>query len=262
MSLLDRWRRGVEPGDFAPDDEHLDSDGWYREEQRDHDGLIGVQGLASAYPGVVDGGRIRWDKVLAGFQPSGRVQWADGWQRRGAPVMDSQPAAILWHWTAGKPTATRPTPSLTICRDGRPAGKGVTAVPGPLVHMLVGYDGSLHVLASGRANHAGTGHQALIAEMRAGKAPRGSAARLGLVDTGGSGGALVGVEIENDGKAPFTDAQVDTCARFARACFRLGLGRNQAIMWTHGQWTRRKVDILNGQHQRLIDAYDAWKPLA
>lgn len=260
MTLLDLWRNrgaGTDCGDLALNDLLYDDEGWLVEEQPR--ALVGITPEARPDGNIV-AGRIRWDKVLAGFIAPGKLDWQTGWQGRGAPVMDAHPAAILWHWTAGKPTPQRPCPSLVICRDGRPAGRGVTAVPGPLVHAIIGTDGVLHVLASGRANHAGTGHREVLQDMRAGREPRGTARAQGWADTGGSGGSLIGVEVENDGRAPFTDAQLDTIARFGRACYRLGLGRIQASHWGHELWTRRKVDC-GTQQARIIAAYDAWTPL-
>lgn len=234
MSARLHWLRGIvqpswrdEPGDYAPDDDFLDNAALL-EESTGH----GVLGLA-AKPAPVTGGRIQFAAILH-HMPD--IAWVPGWEKRGAPVMN--PAGILWHWTAGKPTPARPAPSLGICINGR------TDVPGPLVHALIGLDGRLHVICSGRANHAGLGHQALLERIRAGSMPASTAARSGLKDTGGSGGALIGVEIENDGRAPFTAAQLVTIGKFGAQCARaFRWTRAQAGGWSHVNWTRRKIDV-------------------
>lgn len=241
MTLLHRLRGLVQPswrdapGDWSEDDAFLDAAAW-TEETRGYGPLElarpSVIALAGMPPPVV-GGRIQWRTIL-GTMPN--VVWEAGWERRGAPVMN--PTGILWHWTAGKPTATRPAPSLAICINGRPD------VPGPLVPGLIGLDGRLHIICSGRANHAGPGHQALLADIRAGRMPRGSAAKLGLADTGGSGGALIGIEIENDGKAPLTEAQLVTIGQLGARCAKsFRWTRAQAGGYSHLNWTKRKIDV-------------------
>lgn len=255
MLLLDRFRPGAEPGDFAPDDDFLDASAWLEEgvpHLRDAHTLLG----SATGPGVL-AGRIQWAKVLAGYVD--KVVYVPGWQTRGAPVMSAQLAAFLWHWTAAKPSLLRPSPSLKICTDGRPAGKGVTAVPGPLVQGLVAFDGVLYVIASGRANHAGMGHQALLERMRKGLPPAGTAAQLGLADTGGSGGALAGFEIEHSGDgSPLTPAQLKTIGQIARAgVANLGFNQAQAIEWDHQAWTRRKIDLDAAKQTAMLAAFKA-----
>lgn len=260
MSILDlfRDRAGVEIGDYAPGDSWLDTTFGVDEAL---DGVHGLVGTLTRPDGLIVAGRIRWDLVLHGFLRPDKLVMERGWEKRGAPVMSIDPAACTQHHTAGRPTARKPSPSLAICIGGRPAGKGVTAVPGPLIHVLNDFNGVLHVCASGRANHAGMGHVPLLIRMRAGLLPSGTAKELGLPDTGGFGGNLLGIEHENDGESPLTDAQVDTAARFGHALWRLGLGRARAVGWDHEAQTRRKVDLRAAQHARILAAYDAWKPL-
>lgn len=228
MGIIDRLfgaRPGV-PGDQAVDDDFLDKQAW-----REESGGPALFALA-ARPGMVAGGRVAWREVFKGVP---NVVYMTGWEKRGAPVL--APVGVLWHWTAGKPTAKRTAPSLQICINGRPD------VPGPLVQLLVGSDGVIYVIASGRANHAGLGHQPLLKRIREGLPPAGSAKALGLANTGGSGGALIGVEVENDGKAPFTAAQLVAIGNITKAVrLRLGFNDAQAGAWHHRAWTNRKID--------------------
>lgn len=260
MNLFDlfRDRAGSEIGDYAPGDSWLDTTFGVDESL---DGIHGLVGTLTRPDGLIVNGRIRWDLVLRGMIDPSNLVFERGWELRGAPVMSIDPAACTHHHTAGRPTARKPAPSLAICLNGRPASKGVSAVPGPLIHALNDFNGKLHVCASGRANHAGMGHVPLLVRMRAGQFPAGTAKELGLPDTGGFGGNLIGIEHENDGSSPLTAAQVDTAARFGRALWRLGLGRARAVGWDHEAQTRRKVDLPAGQHERIIAAYDAWRSL-
>jgi hypothetical protein len=72
---------------------------------------------------------------------------------------------------------------------------------------------------------------------------------------------LIGIEWENSGYDPLTDAQVLAAARWGHALWRLGLGRNRAIAWDHEAQTQRKWDLVERDHARIRAAYDAWKPL-
>lgn len=248
MGLLDRFgfNIGKEVGDFAVGDDFLDVESVLN--PMFHALVAATVPKHAAKPGVVANSRIRWDIVFKDM-PKGKVVFVPGWATRGSAVMN--PTANLWHWTAGKPSASRPSPSLNICVNGR------SGIPGPLCHGLIDLNGVLHVIASGRANHAGVGNQGLLVRMKANQWPAGSAAKLRLPDTGGSGGALTGWEIENDGTKPLSDAQVVTCAQMASCCSDvLGYGDAQAVGWDHQAWTKRKIDLNDAQHKRIIDGYN------
>lgn len=219
-------RRGSEPGEWCPADDLYDA------QTVAPLSLLSPRLTTAKAPFLVDG-RIMWDLALAGVP---KITYVDGWRHRGNPTMD--PFANLWHHTAGKPTDRRPAPSLAICVNGRPD------VSGPLCAGLIALDGTGYIIASGRANHAGMGHKELLADVKRGRPPRGTAHALGLRDTGGNGGAFVGWEIENDGKRPYTSAQMNTIANIAKATrHRLGFSMTQSIQWSHAHWTPRKVDI-------------------
>lgn len=73
-----------------------------------------------------------------------------GWRERTAtsgpqPV----PVGVLEHHTAVQASYENPAPSVELCIDGRPD------LPGPLCHAVIGFDGVVHLIAAGRANHAG-----------------------------------------------------------------------------------------------------------
>jgi hypothetical protein len=70
------------------------------------------------------------------------------WQNRAAPGTFS-PIGVLWHHTAAFASSSDPAPSLDIVINGRPD------LSGPLCHALLDYNGVFHIIAAGRANHAG-----------------------------------------------------------------------------------------------------------
>lgn len=73
-----------------------------------------------------------------------------GWRQRTA-TSGPQPAPIgvLEHHTAYTASYDDPAPSLQLCIEGR------EDLAGPLCHVLIGFDGVVHLIAAGRANHAG-----------------------------------------------------------------------------------------------------------
>jgi hypothetical protein len=73
----------------------------------------------------------------------------DGWQTRGrGPMGDVR--GVLAHHTAGPSRGN--SPSLNIVLNGR------ADLPGPLSQLFLARDGTFHVLAAGRCNHAGKGY--------------------------------------------------------------------------------------------------------
>ncbi|MER5388384.1 N-acetylmuramoyl-L-alanine amidase [Saccharopolyspora sp. NPDC002686] len=73
----------------------------------------------------------------------------DGWKTRTAGGAQPRPVGVLEHHTATPASYARPAPTVQMCIDGRPD------LDGPLCHGVIGYDGTVHVIAAGRANHAG-----------------------------------------------------------------------------------------------------------
>jgi hypothetical protein len=77
-----------------------------------------------------------------------RVVEEDGWKTRGRDGSFA-PKAIMMHHDASPAGET--SNGVDVIRDGRP-GLG-----GPLSQLWLAYDGTWHVVAAGRANHAGEG---------------------------------------------------------------------------------------------------------
>lgn len=79
-----------------------------------------------------------------------RVSETSGWTSRGRAGAYS-PFAVLNHHTAtASASYSNPAPTLNLCINGR------SDLPGPLCQVMIGYDGTCHIVAAGRANHAGS----------------------------------------------------------------------------------------------------------
>lgn len=81
-----------------------------------------------------------------------KVKEEPGWQNRGRPASTGgfDPKGPELHHTGSTTSASNPAPTLRMCITGR------NDLPGPLCAVVIGYDGTCHVIAAGRANHAGT----------------------------------------------------------------------------------------------------------
>lgn len=117
------------------------------------------------------------------------VQEVPGWKARGRPFA-ATPQSIICHHTAGAQNR-KDYPSLAVVRDGR------RDLPGPLAQLGLGRSGTVYVIASGRANHAGrTSH------------PR------------YRNGASIGIEAENSGREPWPPEQMTAYAVLVAALIR------------------------------------------
>lgn len=76
-----------------------------------------------------------------------KVVLVDGWEKRGHGPMNSV-TSIICHHTAG-PNNGKNYPSLDTVQNGRPG------LAGPLAQIGIGRDGTIYVIASGVAYHAG-----------------------------------------------------------------------------------------------------------
>jgi hypothetical protein len=83
-----------------------------------------------------------------------------------------------------------------MCINGRPD------LSGPLCHVVIGYDGVCHVIAAGRANHAG------------------SCNGFGPFSSGDGNSQLIGFEIDYNGTQPMSAAQWDAASRGSSACLK------------------------------------------
>lgn len=168
-----------------------------------------------------------------------------GWQTRGRGDM-GEARGVLCHHTAGPLKGN--TPSLRIVRDGR------DNLPGPLSHLFLARDGTFHVLAAGRCNHAGEG-------------------RWQGVTTGNS--SFIGIEAENAGTLldPWPVAQLDAYAHGVAAIL-AHIGADSVMAAGHKEYATprgRKIDptfdmvafrehvalamrgLSNGQPARTVD---------
>lgn len=139
----------------------------------------------------------------------------DGWTSRGSS--DFNPRGSVNHHTAGPPTGN--IPSLNTLIYGR------SDLPGPLCNVAQARNNDVYVIASGRANHAGSGGW-----------------------RGLSGNSSVyGLEIEHTGTSsePWTESRVDTAARVHAALLRGKAGADMVCQ--HKEWAP----------DRKIDAYQA-----
>lgn len=138
------------------------------------------------------------------------------WKERGRGDMGN-PRGVLAHHTAGPRNGN--APSLRLVRDGR------KDLAGPLSQLFLARDGTFHVLAAGRCNHAGVG-------------------RWQGVTAGNSD--LIGIEAENagDGKDPWPPEQMDAYIRGVAAILS-HLGEDSVMVAGHKEFATprgRKID--------------------
>ena len=147
------------------------------------------------------------------------VKEYDGWKSRGRPASTGQfdPYGVLLHHTGTKTSASNPAPTLSTCVNGR------SDLPGPLCQVMIGYDGTCHVIAAGRANHGGEHN---------GNGP---------FPSGDANAVMVGFELDYSGSQPVSDKQADAAIRATAAVLRR-FGRDQTYCRGHketsstGKW--------------------------
>jgi hypothetical protein len=112
----------------------------------------------------------------------------DGWQDRGRPGQ-FEPVGVLCHHTSSNPAGGN-TAALSTVLKGRLDED--PPLPGPLSQLLLARDGTWHVIAAGRCNHAGKG-------------------KWRTVTAGNT--SFIGVEAENNGAGePWPAKQLDSYA--------------------------------------------------
>lgn len=144
------------------------------------------------------------------------VKELGGWQGRGAEFI-ARPNTVIAHHTGTPKAARGDLPTQRILIEGR------ADLPGPLCQVGLGRNGTVYIVASGKANHAGKGTW------------RGTTASA----------YTVGIEAENpgDGK-PWPDKQYDAYVRLCAVLLR-GLGQGAERLAAHREWALplgRKVD--------------------
>jgi hypothetical protein len=122
--------------------------------------------------------------------------------------------------------------SVRLCYDG------YTELPGPLCHGVIAKDGTVYLISSGRANHAGAGDAdvlAAVVDERALPAP---------TDRNADGNThFYGFECVNlgNGADPWPEAQLDAIERASAAICR-AYGWSAASVIGHKEWTNQKQD--------------------
>lgn len=143
---------------------------------------------------------------------------------------------IMIHHTVTGPKVD----GVEICHDG------YAALPGPLCHGVISRDGTVHLISSGRANHAGSGDPAVLKAVTdesydirppASKMHDGSP---GAVD---GNRAFYGFECENkgDGIDPWPAVQVEAIVRTSAAFARYH-GWSAKSVIGHSEWSDWKSD--------------------
>lgn len=146
-----------------------------------------------------------------------RVRAVQGWKTRSAGGSFS-PRGVVFHHTASN-EHSGPVPSLAICTNGR------SDIPGPLCNVLIGRDGTVHLIAAGQANHAGLG-----GPFR--NIPRDSANAF-----------MIGVEVENSGVGEKWSPELLRTCDVVFATLLLGLRRRSGWLIGHKEWApTRKID--------------------
>lgn len=138
-----------------------------------------------------------------------------GWRSRGTPF-PAAPRVAIGHHTATSGKAPGDLPTLRILRDGR------SDLPGPLCQVAVARSGVAHIIASGKANHAGPGAWSGIS----------------------SSSLTVGCEVEHPGTGIWQPAQL-AAFDLVMAALLDGLGQGASKYCGHREWAQpkgRKVD--------------------
>ncbi len=146
-----------------------------------------------------------------------RIKEVKGWKTRGRPGSFA-PRGAMFHHTASSRRGGN-APGLGVCVEGRPG------INGPLCNILVARDGTVYLVAAGRANHAGKGGP-----------------WQGIPEDSGNA-YLIGVEVENDGVGePWSSELLQACD-VVFATLLLGLRRKSDWVCGHKEWApRRKID--------------------
>jgi hypothetical protein len=145
---------------------------------------------------------LREDCLAAGL----KVVEVDGWHTRGVEFT-AMPTTVVCHHTATAASAKGDLPTRRILINGR------SDLPGPLCQVGLGRNGTVYLIASGKANHAGKG---------AWKGETTSARTLGI-------------EAEHPGTGPWPDKQYDAYVRLVAVLLR-GIGQNAERACGHKEW--------------------------
>ncbi|MEU8758087.1 peptidoglycan-binding protein [Streptomyces sp. NPDC048659] len=205
------------------------------------------------------------DRFLAALRAEGvTVVEHDGWRTHNrdghgawGPVV-----GVMIHHTVSSGTEN----TVSLCYDG------YAGLPGPLCHGVIAKDGSVHLVASGRANHAGGGDpsvlQAVITETYGDRppVPRAHQGSPGAVD---GNARFYGFECVNlgNGTDPWPTAQLEAIERVSAAlCRAHGWGAKSVI--GHSEWSDWKNDprgfgmpVMRGRVQQRLGSAPTARPV-
>ncbi|MGW6564586.1 peptidoglycan-binding protein [Streptomyces sp. NPDC054975] len=179
------------------------------------------------------------DRLVAALRAEGvKVVEHDGWRthHRNQAGAWGPVVGVMIHHTVSSGTAS----SVELCYNG------YSGLPGPLCHGVIAKDGTVHLVANGRANHAGGGDpsvlQAVITEAYGTRppTPRMHQGSPGAVD---GNSRFYGFECINlgNGSDPWPAAQLDAIERTSAAlCRAHGWGARSVI--GHLEWSDWKSD--------------------
>ncbi|MGW5420300.1 peptidoglycan-binding protein [Streptomyces sp. NPDC003943] len=206
------------------------------------------------------------DRFVAALRAEGvTVVEHDGWRthnRNGHGAWGPVVGVMIHHSVSSGTEHT-----VGMCYDG------YEGLPGPLCHGVIAKDGTVHLIANGRANHAGGGDpsvlQAVVSETYGDRPPvphehQGSS---GAVD---GNSRFYGFECINlgNGTDPWPAAQLDAIERVSAAlCRAHGWGAKSVI--GHSEWSDWKNDprgfgmpVMRGRVQQRLGKAPAAKPTA
>jgi hypothetical protein len=183
------------------------------------------------------------------------TEWADALRAAGVTVVEHAgwtarntggtwaPLGTIFHHTASNRNGG-PAPALQLCIDNI------------LCQAVIGRDGVWHLIAWGRASHAGFGLPQVLARTRTGQPPLGDARDVygATSSTLLGNGYYLGIECENDGIGePWPAAQLDAIRRGVAATHRL-FGWPPETFIAHREWTARKIDPtgIDMAHERRL----------
>ncbi|MDF9716045.1 N-acetylmuramoyl-L-alanine amidase [Nocardioides sp. ChNu-99] len=144
--------------------------------------------------------------------------------RRNKRLGAFRPVGVLWHHTGGEDDGA--AYARWLAHTGRPEND----LPAPLCQLSIGRDGTVYVLAAGRANHGG------------------KARASGTVAAGDANTLYVGVECHNTGSEGWSAAQHAAMVKVGVVLARV-LGTSAAAQRGHretsvtGKWDPGKLDL-------------------
>ncbi|MDK1473619.1 N-acetylmuramoyl-L-alanine amidase [Streptomyces sp. 549] len=182
-------------------------------------------------------------RILAALEAEGLTVVEVGQWRTHTRTAESRPwgevHGVMLHHTVTQGTAA----TVRICRDG------YAGLPGPLCHGVIDKAGRVHMVGSGRTNHAGGGDPRVLAQVRAESYGVRPSASTRTNANGVDGNRhFYGFECENlgDGRDPWPEAQVEAMVRASTAICRAHTTSETAwgakSVVGHLEWQKGKVD--------------------